>query len=143
MKKYGLLMVCFWLLLAGCVKDDGFRAVTIEIEMDAIAPSVNGEESWAEVFIWLKSTDPDVELWKRLSTGNGRPKVVFQSDEMAWAVGTNVLRSFEIRGETEDESDKLPCNVKVRVKSDNKIVWSHDGKAGDPDFWSEENLIIR
>jgi len=65
MKNYFLLALCVSLLFVGCAKDDGFRAVSIEMELGAIQVSVSPDTSDInniELGVYLSSEDPYTEL---------------------------------------------------------------------------------
>jgi hypothetical protein len=149
MKNYFLLALCVSLLFVGCEKDDGFRAVSIEVELGAVQVSVSPDTSDInniELGVYLSSEDPDTELslYEYYDTYNGAvPKKVFTSEDVIWAVGTNVRREIYSNGSLDADYDKLPCDVTIRIKADNKVIWSYSAKKGDDEFVEVANLIIR
>ena len=148
MKNYFLLALCASLFFVGCEKDDGFRAVSVEVELGAVAVAVSPDTNDindVEVSVYLFSSDPDTELslYEYSDTYNGAvPKKVVKSEEVIWAVGTNVTRYIRLEGDL-DGDYKLPCDVTIRIKADNKVIWSYSAKKGDDEFEEEANLIIR
>ena len=147
MKNYLLLVLCASLFFAGCEKDDGFRAVSIEVELGEVKVSLDTNEvSYVGVSVSLSSEDPDTELSldEGSSADNGAvPKKVVKSEDVIWPVGTNVRRFIYSNGRLDADYPKLPCDVTIRIKADNKVIWSYSAKKGDDEFEEEANLIIR
>jgi hypothetical protein len=147
MKNYFLLALCVSLLFVGCEKDDGFRAVSIEVELGEVQVSLDSNEtSYVGVNVSLSSEDPDTELsLEEYSTAdNGAvPKKVVKSEDVIWAVGTNVRRGIYSVGRLGADYPKLPCDVTIRIKADNKVIWSYSAKKGDEPLIEDANLIIR
>lgn len=149
MKTHFLLALCASLFFAGCEKDDGFRAVSIEVELGAVQVALTPNvafgyiDNTARVHVDLYS-DPDLSLSEISRADNGAvPKKAVESEEVVWAVGTNVSRIVYIEGVNEGDIGKLPCDVTIRIKADNKVIWSYSAKKGDDDFIESANLIIR
>ena len=146
MKNYLLLVLCASLFFTGCEKDDGFRAVMIEMEFGVVAvPLDTNNYNGVEVGVELSSQDPDTYLGffeENISENVAAPKKVVKSEEVIWAVGTNVTRYISLEGDL-DGDYKLPCDVTIRIKADNKVIWSYSAKKGDDGFFEDANLIIR
>ena len=146
MKNYFLLALCASLFFAGCEKDDGFRAVMIEMEFGVVAvPLDTNNYNGVEVGVELSSQDPDTYLnffEENISENVAAPKKVVKSEDVLWAVGTNVRRRITVDGSF-DDTYTLPCDVTIRIKADNKVIWSYSAKKGDDGFEEEANLIIR
>ena len=152
MKNYLLIVLCASLFFTGCDKDDGFRAVSVEVEFGEVQVALDTNvdlgyiDNAARVEVDLYSQDPDTELsLSEISRAdNGAvPKKEVESEEVIWAVGTNVSRRVRIEGVNEGDVGKLPCDVTIRIKADNKVIWSYSAKKGDDDFIESANLIIR
>ena len=146
MKNYFLLALCASLFFAGCEKDDGFRTVMIEVEMDAIPFAIDTlvGENFVYFQVALFSPDSGDELLRLGGFGEqGDQSQTYKSDEIAFAVGSNVSRFFELEGGLDTNYSSLPCDVTLRIKADNKVIWSHMGKKGDDYFTEQSNLIIR
>ena len=144
MKNYLLLVLCASLFFTGCEKDDGFRAVMIEMEFGVVAvPLDTNNNNGVEVGVELSSQDPDTYLGffeENISENVAAPKKVVKSEEVIWAVGTNVRRRITVDGY---DTYTLPCDVTIRIKADSKVIWSYAAKKGDADFFEDANLIIR
>lgn len=144
MKNFFLLVLCASLFLVGCEKDDGFRTVMIEVEMDAIPMSNSVGENRVNFEIALFSPDSGAELLRFGGDGEqGDQSQTYKSDEIAFAVGSNVSRYVSLEGSLDTNYTLLPCDVTLRIKADNKVIWSHMGKKGDYYFNEVANLIIR
>ena len=146
MKNYLLLVLCASLFFVGCEKDDGFRAVMIEMEFGIVAvPLDTNDANGVEVGVELSSQDPDTYLnffESNISRNVAAPKKVVKSGDVLWAVGTNVRRRITVDG-FDDNQYTLPCDVTIRIKADNKVIWSYSAKKGDDEFVEVANLIIR
>ena len=151
MKNYFLLALCVSLLFVGCEKDDGFRAVSIEVELGEVQPALDTNLSSfaanvARVQVELYSEDPDtyLSLSETSRAYNGAvPKKVVKSEDVLWAVGTNVRRDIRVEGNLEGVYDKLGGDVIIRIRADNKVIWSYSAKRGDDELLEVANLIIR
>ena len=152
MKNYFLLALCASLFLVGCEKDDGFRAVSGEVEFGEVQVALDTNvdlgyiDNAARVEVDLYSQDPDTELsLSEISRAdNGAvPKKEVESEEVIWAVGTNVRRTIRVTGQLEGLYEKLGGDVTIRIRADNKVIWSGSAKKGDDEFVEEANLIIR
>ena len=147
MKNYLVIALCTSLFLSGCEEDDGFRAVSIEVEFDAIQAPLNNNNDYdgTAVQVDLSSETPETRLFfsDYSSTNNlSVPSKVVKSEDVIWPVGTNVRRTVSVEGQFGGEN-KLACDVKIRIKSDNKVIWSHTVNKGDYEFEEVANLIIR
>jgi len=149
MKNYFLLALCASLFFTGCEKDDGFRAVSIEVELGAVAVSVSPDTNdinnvWVNVSLSSQDPDTQLSLYESSVADNGAvPKKVVKSEDVIWPVGTNVRRFIYSNGRLDADYPKLPCDVTIRIKADNKVIWSYSAKKGDDYFEEEANLIIR
>ena len=150
MKNYFLLALCASLFFAGCEKDDGFRAVQVEIELGAVPIWLNnptgGYTNYASGEVRLESSAPAPEIVLELPSysAEGDSQKTLKSEEVIWAVGTNVSRYVSIQGSLDGATTILPCDVTVRIKADDKVIWSHAAKKGDGRFFEmDANLIIR
>lgn len=143
MKNFFLLVLCASLFLVGCEKDDGFRTVMIELEMDAIPMSNSVGENSVNFDVRLFSPDGGAILLRfGGDLEQGDQSQTYKSDEIALAVGSNVIRYISLEGSFNNDTS-LPCDVTLRIKADNKVIWSHKGKKGDYYFNEQANLIVR
>jgi len=150
MKNYFFLALCASLFFAGCEKDDGFRAVSIEVEFGAVQSAPTDTSLFPDNFVsanvTLYSVAPDtyLSLSEYSNAVNGAvPKKTVKSEDVIWAVGTNVSRDILLSGQLEGGWGKLPCDMTIRIRADNKVIWSYSAKKGDVGFEEEANLIIR
>lgn len=144
MKNYILLTLCASLLFSGCEKDDGFRAVTVEIELGAVPENLPNVPFifYVQADVFLASDNPDTELEFFAENLGGNPKKIVRSGEVLWVVGSNIRRYITVMGN--DGNYNLPCDVTVRIKADNKVIWSYNGKKGEIGLdESNINLVIR
>lgn len=145
MKNYIFIFFCFSLFTLGCKSDDGFRDVTLEIDSGAI-PTSNDPTNPPSVrsYVRLQNQSPDIDL--RLDANyfafNPIPAQTVTSDAVSFSVGSNVRLTYGVWG-YDGQNNSLPCDVKIRIKSDNKVIWSYSAKTGDSDFGDDMNLIIR
>ena len=150
MKIQFLIAFFFALLFASCENDDGFRAVSIEMEFGAVqsAPTDTSlfpdNMAFANVTLYSVTPDTYLSLSEESNAVNGAvPKKTVKSEDVIWAVGTNVSRDILLSGQLEGRWSKLPCDMTIRIRADNKVIWSHSAKKGDVGFEEEANLIIR
>jgi hypothetical protein len=125
MKNYLLLLLIISFIIGGCEKDDGFRTVMIELEIDAIPNSGNDYLYCYTKLFELQSGDEILKLTARMEQGD--PKMILKSDQKVLPVGYEVARYFAV----DSNSDEFPCDATFRVKSDNKVIYTHTAKKGD------------
>ena len=144
MKNQFLFAFFVALFFVGCEKDDGFRAVTVEIELGAVPENLPNVPFtfFVQADVLLASDNPDTELEFFVENNGGDPKKIVRSGEVLWAVGSNIRRYVTVMGD--DGNYNLPSDVTVRIKADNKVIWSYNGKKGEIGLdESNINLVIR
>ena len=145
MKNLFIIALCVSFLTVGCESDDGYRDVTLEIESSAIPISNDpNNPSSLMCYVRLQSQNPDIDL--RLDSDHRAftaiPEQTLTSDAVSWAVNSNVRRTIGVSG-FDGVSNALPCDVTIRIKADNKVIWSYSAKKGDDEFGEQANLIIK
>jgi hypothetical protein len=121
-------MFFVFLIIGGCQKDDGYRTVMLELEIDAI-PSSGTDYKYLFCYFKLAEVQSGDEiLWLSGRVEQGEQKITLVSDQTVLPVGYDVLRAI---GVDSNNDDGLPCDATFRVLSDNKVIYSYTAKKGD------------
>lgn len=135
MQKF-LFIVCISFFFLGCEKEDNVRDVVIEVKVDAITSGS------VLVAVILTRNMQDISVYEELGAGSIR---TFRSNQMTLDEGVTcqydvmVLGVMDINGPV-----GLPADIEIKIKSDNKVIWSYNGNKGTGGAYiSNGNLIIR
>ena len=147
MLKKGMVLLSLVLVVLGCESDNGYRVLTAEIEISAL-PS-NCDVCYAEGAIYLKieGTNTEIDLGHYDA---GSTKTIIKSQEYACNPGSNVSYEFYVDG-TNNSTDPnivstdgvLGSNVEIRVKSNNKTIFTRKFNRGEKWTQEEGNILIR
>jgi hypothetical protein len=143
MNKHLVIIIIFTFSLLGCEKDDGFRAVQIEITFDAIPDTRDPFDSkFVSASTRVSAFNPSRSIEAYGASGEDRPKKTIKSPELVLAVNTEITRKIEVYAGV-DGTSLMPCDVRVQIKADNKVIWSHTVKKGEVSLEEEATLIVR
>ena len=129
------------LFFQSCTKDDGYRVVTVELEIAEI-PS----ETIIAASMIISSDNPNVSAWVSHQSEGPLAKVSQISEEIALPVGTNVSYNLYVDG-YEGVQRILPADVKIKVRAGNKTIFSESYPKGmdvlSANIIPNGNIIVR
>ena len=131
-----LFAFCISLFFSGCEKKDNVRDVVIEVEVD---PITSGYVTFGLV---LTNGMSEISVYEELGTGFAR---TFQSSQITLDEGVTCYYDIVVLGDMDDNGTiGLPSDIEVKIKSDNKVIWSYNGDKGTGgNYISNGTLVIR
>jgi hypothetical protein len=149
MKKHVVFLAIFFIAIS-CQEDSGFREVVTEIEIGT--PEYGTICSSIELYTEPPFVQGPNNDGGCIGTTNG--KLTSVTEPFAYAVGTNLSYDFRIDAQVMSFNDlgqpyyvdtTISSAVTIRVKANNKVVWSKEYKKGDRPSNNQEfgNIVIR
>lgn len=131
-----LFAFCISLFFWSCEKEDNVRDIVIEVKVD---PITSGGLTFAVV---LTHNMQNISIYEELGTGFDR---TFQSSQMTLDEGVTCQYDILVLGEKDwNGTIGLPSDIEIKIKSDNKVIWSYIGKKGTGgNYMSSGSLVIR
>ena len=149
--KQPLLSTVILLIISGCKADLGFREVSTEIEIET--PQYGTICSSLELYTTPPYTQGPNNDGGCVGISNS--DLLSTSQPYAYPVGTNLSYDFRIEAKAEfiDPVTRIlyyvdttiSCDIFIKIKADEKVIWSKKYKNGDKPENDQEvgNIIIR
>jgi len=130
-----LFALCISLFFSGCEKEDNVRDVVIEVEVD---PITSGGVTFGLV---LTNGMSEISVYEELEIGSAR---TFQSNQMAVDEGVTCYYDIIVLGAMDANGTiiGLPSDIEVKIKSDNKVIWSYKGDKGTGGLYSSNGTLV-